>query len=32
MVVCSNCGVEVGESTFCPNCGSKIVEETSEHF
>ena len=32
MVVCSNCGVEVGESAFCPNCGSKIVEETSEHF
>ena len=31
MVVCSNCGVEVGESSFCPNCGSKIVKETPKH-
>ena len=24
MVICSNCGVEAGDSAFCPNCGSKI--------
>ena len=32
MVICSNCGIEVGESAFCPNCGSEIVEETSKHI
>lgn len=39
MVFCANCGTEIGESNFCPNCGSKApeveeiapqVEETSQ--
>ena len=35
MVKCANCGSEVGESIFCPNCGSKmpkpepVCEETN---
>ena len=24
MVNCSNCGFDVGENTFCPNCGSQV--------
>ena len=30
MVICSNCGVEVGDSAFCPNCGSKVEIDSSE--
>lgn len=27
MVNCSSCGFDVGDSKFCPNCGSKIIIE-----
>ena len=29
MVNCSNCGFEVGESKFCPNCGTRVVDSSS---
>lgn len=29
MVYCANCGMDAGESNFCPNCGSKIIMPTS---
>lgn len=29
MVNCSNCGFDAGESKFCPNCGTEVVEERS---
>ena len=27
MVNCSNCGFDVGDSAFCPNCGTKVEKE-----
>ena len=32
MVVCSNCGYDVGDSMFCPNCGTKAELENSKSF
>lgn len=32
MVVCSNCGYDVGDSKFCPNCGTKAEIENSKSF
>ncbi len=32
MVNCSNCGVDVGNSKFCPNCGFKIVVEKKQNL
>ena len=32
MVKCSNCGSDVGESNFCPNCGTKIEIEKTKSF
>lgn len=26
MVFCANCGTDIGENNFCPNCGSKALE------
>lgn len=25
-MICPNCGVDVGASTFCPNCGSRMPD------
>ena len=31
MVICSNCGMDVSDSAFCPNCGNKMeVEKESK--
>ncbi|MCR5027334.1 MAG: zinc ribbon domain-containing protein [Methanobrevibacter sp.] len=27
MVICKNCGVDIGDSKFCPNCGTEVVVE-----
>ena len=32
MVNCRNCGSDVGESKFCPNCGTKIEMEKPKSF
>ena len=32
MVICPNCNNDVGESKFCPNCGTKIEIDTSKSF
>ena len=30
MAICSNCGFDVKDSKFCPQCGSKVVIEKSD--
>ena len=32
MVICPNCGRDVGESKFCPECGTKIEIEKPKSF
>ena len=32
MVNCDNCGFDVGDSEFCPNCGTKIEMEPVKSF
>ena len=32
MVNCLNCGADVGDSKFCPNCGTKIEQEVPKSF
>ena len=29
-MVCKNCGAEFSEGVFCPECGTKIVQEASD--
>ena len=28
-MICSKCGLDVGEVKFCPRCGSSVIQETS---
>ncbi|GEM_PF-4415728 len=27
---CSNCGTDIGNASFCPNCGMKIIQPSNE--